>query len=213
MKSHNLLIASAVLSVCGCGGSDKVAPSHGAPAETREKEPSAVARGTIAQNETVMDVKDAYAGWALGGDGNVLSIFFFPTLLLDDERERMASKEPGSDSFFVTANKASHDPAKFQWYPYIRLEITFKPNEPRSSENILDVFLAVNKLDDTGSHSIQLVTGFGGKMSPLIADGHEKLETMFTEDGKLQMTFKGKATIVDNVFAWNVSLKDQPVVK
>jgi hypothetical protein len=77
MKSHNLLIAAAVLWVCGCGGSDEVAPSHGTPEELKEKEPSAVARGTIAQNESVMDIKDAYCpvkpecwGWA---DWHVLS--------------------------------------------------------------------------------------------------------------------------------------------
>ena len=210
MKFHVLISAFAVLCVLGCGGPQESAPSSSTPEQPKETTPTGVAKGTIAQNETVMNVKDAFAVWEFGfNDENVLSVYFFPTLLSSDERARMASKEPGSNPFHVMMGK--EPPADLQWYPHIELEITFKPDEPRNSENITNVFLAINKIEDTGTYSIPLFSNYGGN-NPRSADGHENLETVFSVDGKLDMVFKG-GTTARSKFAWDVDLKDQPVVK
>jgi hypothetical protein len=210
MKSHILLVAFAVLWVFGCGGPQESASPSSTPEQPQETKPSGVAQGTIAQNETVMNVKDAFAAWGFGfNDENVLSVYFFPTLLSNDERARMASKEPGSNPFHVMMGKER--PADLQWYPHIELEITFKPDEPRNSEDITKVFLAINKIEDTGTYSIPLVSSFGGD-NPTSVDGHEKLETVFSGDGTLDMVFKG-GTTARSKFAWDVELKDLPVVE
>ena len=157
-----------------------------------------------------MEVKDAFAAWEFRfNDENVLSVYFFSHIAFQWRESTHGFQGTGSNPFHVMMGK--EPPADLQWYPHIELEITFKPDEPRNLANIKEVSLAINKIEDTGSYGIPLFSNYGGN-NPRSVDGHEKLETVFGVDGKLDMVFKGETIVRTSKFTWDVELKDQPVV-
>ena len=170
------------------------------PNRFKATKPAGVVKGTITVNGIVMDVKEAFAVWGVDGE-NRLSIYLFPSFLTGKERERLGSKEPLNGPFFVASNKETPDPAKWQWYPFAEVKIKFATDKPKTTENISRAYLYLQIFGEDrhkeGDVSIPC------DVSSLIV----------TPNGKLEMTFQGDEMQRNNLFNWNVELKNQPIVE
>ena len=192
MRSSLSGAALLLLALVGC---DQTATP---PAATPSTPPAVVQKqslslGSYTKNQTVLEFQHYLV--LPSDDPQSFRLLFTPDALSDTERQQVLENLsfPGMALF----QKASPDPARWQWYPYVLVEARLAQPEV-STENVTSFYVMAYGIEEQN-----FTDNISAPSQP--GNGFEQLEY---RDGLLRMRFVGKADFSDSSAHWDIRVSE-----
>ncbi|WP_146168199.1 hypothetical protein [Pseudomonas mangrovi] len=192
MRSSLSGAALVLLALVGC---DQAATP---PAATPSTSPAVVQTqsldlGSYTKNQTVLELQHYLV--LPSDDPLKLRVLFTPDALSDTERQQVLENRsfPGMALF----QKASPEPARWQWYPYVLVEAHLDRPEV-STENVTSFYVMAYGIEEQN-----FTDNISAPSQP--GNGFEQLEY---RDGLLRMRFAGKADFSDSRAHWDIRVSE-----
>lgn len=194
MKNGFKAIAVALV-IVGCSGPnepnakvEKVEREHApnigrVPAKTEDY-------GVFTKNASSMPIKDSYAVWI--EKENKLKIYQTPTKITDEDK---TSIRKGEMDFFIFSGKQSPDKSKWQWYPFVVTELTFRSSDI-NAENIKRFYILAFGIEEN-NHTDNLNSYPNEK---------ERFEHVSFANGVLSIEYTGESAIMENRYTWDIKI-------
>ncbi|MEE9444124.1 MAG: hypothetical protein V3V19_00525 [Cocleimonas sp.] len=147
--------------------------------------------GSYKKNNAQLPIKDFIYHW--NESKKVLTIIQTPSLLSDTERSDLKA---GKNEFMVLFKKETPNEERWQWYPYIVTEITFKTNEikPSTIKSFYIASYGVEKKNHTDNfNSVPSSTNLFNKIG--------------IKDGKLSISYSGESKMMDDSHSWSMNIQ------
>lgn len=187
MRSSLSAVAILLLALSGC---DQAAtPVAAMPSAAPIEQAQSLDLGSYTKNQARLELRHYLV--LPGDDPLKFRVLFTPDALSDAEREQALANSafPGMALF----QKASPDPARWQWYPYVLVEAHLAQPEV-SSENVSSFYVMAYGIEEQN-----FTDNVSAPSQP--GNGFERLEY---RDGVLRMRFAGKADFSDSAAHWDI---------
>ncbi len=188
MRSSLSAVAILLLALSGCDQAATPVAAMPSAAPAIEQTQS-LDLGSYTKNQARLELRHYLV--LPGDDPLKFRVLFTPDALSDAEREQALANSafPGMALF----QKASPDPARWQWYPYVLVEARLAQPEV-STENVTSFYVMAYGIEEQN-----FTDNISAPSQP--GNGFEQLEY---RDGLLRMRFVGKADFSDSAAHWDI---------
>jgi hypothetical protein len=146
--------------------------------------------GVFTKNASSMPIKDSYAVWI--EKENKLKIYQTPTKLTDEDKTSIRN---GEMAFFIFSGKQSPDKLKWQWYPFVVTELTFRSSDI-SAENIKSFYILAFGIEEN-NYTDNLNSYPNEK---------ERFEHVSFKNGVLSIEYAGESAIMESRYTWDIKI-------